>query len=74
MVNGNIKILDFLVKEEILWERNNNSIPIIKQFCLLFLIDKIFKKKRNSEEYELKHGIKNFSIDFLESINFNLNI
>ena len=64
-----IFILDFLLEEEFLWERTNNSVPVIKQFCVNFITEKIFSKNKE-EKYVLQQGINHFTIDFLECKNY----
>lgn len=55
---------DLLIQEELLWERNNNEVKTIKQFCLDFIVEKIFKTNKDNK-FELKEGANQITIDFL---------
>lgn len=55
---------DLLIQEELLWERNNNEVKTIKQFCLNFMVEKIFKTTKDNK-FELNEGANQITIDFL---------
>jgi hypothetical protein len=62
-INGNnyVKyVLDYLFKEEFLWDRNNKSASDIKEFCCYLIREHVL------EDGELCEGINRFSFDFLE--------
>jgi len=60
--------LDFLFKEEFLWDKRINSPSEIKEFCCYLLRENTMNKDKNFAC--LCEGINRFSIDFLECRKF----
>lgn len=59
-IDGNRPIKsDILFNEEILWERGNKSIAVVKEFCARFIQENIYTVKNNItlELVECKHRL-----------------
>jgi hypothetical protein len=58
-----------LVKEDLLWERGNRDLQVIKEFSTNYLKEKVLVKEKNQSIVRKEIGF--FSWDFLER-KFNL--